>query len=367
MQNMKNKKTVSVVIPTYNEAKNVPSLLLRIHNTLKSMDYEVIIVDDSSPDGTSKVVLNQLMYFHYPVRLVTRINKQGLALAVVEGFKESTGDIICVIDADLQHPPELLKELIDHVNHGYDIAIASRYVVGGSSSGFGITRHITSIGAKYLAYILLPKVKQVKDPLSGYFAIRRSVLDNVELTPVGYKILLELLVKGNYNLVKEIPFTFQERKYGKSNLNVKEHISYIHHLIKLLNSNNSSKAVKFAIVGASGVLVNEGLLYIFVDWLHLNMFVSSLIAIQTAIVTNFMFNTLWTFKDIKLDSLFKGFLKFESVCILGATVNFILLVVLTTTLGIYYLISNLIAIMIAFIVNYFGSKEIVWTSKVNNK
>jgi len=351
---------ISIIIPTYNEAKNVPELLSRIHNVMKTIDYEVIIVDDSSPDNTGKVVLNQSMYYHYPVKLVTRASKQGLATAVVRGCKEAIGDIIVVADADLQHPIETLEQMLLEMSVN-DIVIASRYVDTGKIEKWSIKRQITSDGARTLAKILFPKIKNISDPMSGFFAFNKKVIDGVELRPCGFKILLEILIRGKYNNVKEVSFSFQKRKYGKSNLNLTEYLRYLQHLFRLTKDTESSSMMKFAIVGLLGILVNEGVLFLMVEHAKVYMYLSLLLAIQLSIISNFMFNSLWTFKSNKTsDSLIKKFTKFEIVCITGAMINFVMFVVFSNTLKIHYLEANLLAIMIAFLFNYFGSRNMIW-------
>lgn len=217
---------ISILIPTYNEASNIKKLLPIINKDLKSRKpYEIIVIDDDSPDMTWKIAQK-----YDNVKVIRRIGVRGLGSAVIEGFKQSSGDIIGVIDADLSHPPELMKELIDECKNN-DIVIASRYLSEGHSE-MSLFRHIVSIIATFFARPLT----RVRDPMSGYFFVRKSVLSNSvlsRLSPVGYKILLEILVKAKYKKVKEVPFVFGPRYQGKSKLGSKVYLSYILHLIKL--------------------------------------------------------------------------------------------------------------------------------------
>ena len=155
----------------------------------------------------------------------------GLSSAIIDGFKNADGDIFGVIDADLQHPPELIIRMISRIIDGYDLVIASRYVEGWKIEGWSLVRKLISKIAIYLAKPLT----NVKDPLSGFFMLKRSVIDCAELQPKGFKLLLEILVKGNYQNVVEIPYTFKERKIGKSKLNLSEIIQYLKLLIHLYN------------------------------------------------------------------------------------------------------------------------------------
>ena len=221
---------ISVVIPTYNEAENIKKIIPRIDKILKDYDYEILVVDDSSPDGTAKIA--KRLSKQYPVRVLKREKKLGLASAILHGFKNANGDVLGVIDADLQHPPEYMKEFIRAIEGGYDIAIGSRYIEGGRVEGWSWTRKMVSKGAIMLAK---PLIRGVKDPISGYFFLKKDVIEGVEFNPTGYKLSLEILVKGKWERIKEIPYTFKIREKGKSKLNFGEILRYLHlvgHLYK---------------------------------------------------------------------------------------------------------------------------------------
>ena len=219
---------ISVVIPTYNEAENIKKIIPRIDKILKDYDYEILVVDDSSPDGTAKIA--KRLSKQYPVRVLKREKKLGLASAILHGFKNANGDVLGVIDADLQHPPEYMKEFIRAIEGGYDIAIGSRYIEGGRVEGWSWTRKIVSKGAIMLAK---PLIRGVKDPISGYFFLKKDVIEGVEFNPTGYKLSLEILVKGKWERAKEIPYTFKERRIGKSKLDKKEIFKYLKLLCNL--------------------------------------------------------------------------------------------------------------------------------------
>lgn len=215
---------ISIIIPTYNEAGNIRKIIDAIRKELSKREFEIIVVDDNSPDGTWKIV-KQLAYSN--VKVIRRMKERGLSSAVITGFKNSKGDIIGVIDADLSHPPELMNRMIDECKKN-DIVIASRYVNKGRKN-MSMFRKFVSKGATFLAKPLT----DVNDPMSGYFFFRRRVIDDVELKPKGYKILLEILVKGKYNGFKEIYFSFGKRYHGKSKLGIKVYLDYLVHLIYL--------------------------------------------------------------------------------------------------------------------------------------
>jgi dolichol-phosphate mannosyltransferase len=216
-------RIISIVSPTYNERENIRSLVSRISNVLSGHEYEIIVVDDNSPDGTERVA--KALSARYPVKTLVRSGKLGLASAILTGFNHAKGNILGVIDADLQHPPEYLTEFVKAIEQDEcDIAVGSRFVKGGGIDGWSKKRLLTSKVAKLLA---LPLIRGVRDPMSGFFFLKRSVIENVKLNPTGYKLGLEILVKGNYRKVKEIPYTFESRKNGTSKLNKNEIISYL--------------------------------------------------------------------------------------------------------------------------------------------
>jgi dolichol-phosphate mannosyltransferase len=185
------------------------------------------VVDDNSPDDTALAA--EKLSKTYPVIVLKRDGKHGLASAVVLGFKHAKGNILGVIDADMQHPPEYLQEFALHVSNGSDIAVGSRYVKGGQLEGWSNFRSLVSWGAVMISKPLTG----VKDPMSGYFMLKRKVIEDVSFNPMGYKIFLEILVKGNYNKVKEIPYTFRNRESGESKLKMDEYINYLRLLYHL--------------------------------------------------------------------------------------------------------------------------------------
>ena len=360
---------LSLIAPTYCESQNIATLVERVHQSLSGYSYELVVVDDNSPDGTSEIA-NRLSQ-QYPVRVITRINERGLASAVVEGFKQASGEILGVIDADLQHPPEVIPELLENVRSGADVVIASRYVEGGGSEGWSAGRKIISKGSKLLAQVLLPAARGIKDPLSGFFLLRKEVIDGVELSPTGYKILLEVLVKGKATEVAEVPYIFKVRERGTSNLTSGEGIRYLKHLTRLTGLQaGAMRFLKFSLVGLSGVLVNEGLLWLLTENLGLYYLLSAAIAVETAIITNFILNDIWTFRDRRTSgnrSLLGRGLKFNLVSLGGLGINIAILWTVTEVVGISYLISNLIGIAGATLWNYTINTLWTWRAKPSSE
>ena len=360
---------LSLIVPTYCESQNIAFLVERVHQSLSRYSYELVVVDDNSPDGTSEIA-NSLSQ-QYPVRVITRRNERGLASAVVEGFKQARGEILGVIDADLQHPPEVIPELLENVRSGADVVIASRYVEGGGSEGWSASRKIISKGSKLLAQVLLSSARGIKDPLSGFFLLRREVIDGVELSPTGYKILLEVLVKGKATEVAEVPYIFKVRERGTSNLTSGEGIRYLKHLTRLTGLQaGAMRFLKFGLVGLSGVLVNEGLLWLLTENLGLYYLLSAAIAVETAIITNFILNDIWTFRDRRTSgnrSLLGRGLKFNLVSLGGLGINIAILWTVTEVVGISYLISNLIGIAGATLWNYTINTLWTWRAKPSSE
>lgn len=222
---------LSVVVPTYNEAENVGRLVERVTTALAGVDFEVLFVDDSA-DGTEQVLF-ELARNAPRLRIVHRTGRRGLASAVADGIELATGDVICVLDADLQHPPEAMRALMDALERTRaDLAIASRYIPGGGYD-FTLARRVVSRVATALAWLLLRRARSVSDPLSGFFAFRRGVVDGIRLQPIGFKILLEILVRGRVSRVVEVPYRFGARGAGKSKLTQAQHLEYLKHLLVL--------------------------------------------------------------------------------------------------------------------------------------
>lgn len=222
---------LSVVVPTYNESANIRPLVERVTKALGGVDFELIVVDDST-DGTERVLADLAQDAKY-LRVVHRPARRGLASAVADGIALATGEVVCVLDADLQHPPEAVPALTDALERSHaDLAIASRYVPGGGYE-FTAARRAVSWVATALARILLARARSVSDPLSGFFAFRRGVVDGVRLRPIGYKILLEILVRGRVSRVVEVPYRFEARRAGGSKLTARQNFEFVRHLLAL--------------------------------------------------------------------------------------------------------------------------------------
>lgn len=220
---------LSVVVPTYNERENIPSLATRVFSSVDSATSELLIVDDNSPDGTAEVVRE--LAGQYPIRALVRTAERGLATAVIAGLREARGEIVVVMDADLSHPPESIPGLVKALeNPRVDCAVGSRFVSGGRVDlDWPLHRRLNSLFGRVLARPLTG----VRDMMAGFFAVRRSELRLDTLRPVGYKILLELIVRHRWDNCVEIPIEFADRTAGQTKLNLAEQMRYLRHLGRL--------------------------------------------------------------------------------------------------------------------------------------
>jgi dolichol-phosphate mannosyltransferase len=226
---------VSLIVPTYNEAENIEELIERASSALSDCEHEIIVVDDNSPDGTIDIA--QSLSAKFNMKTIVRHKDKGLAKSVIAGFNIAEGSVLGVIDADLSHPPELIPELL-YVLDRADIAIASRLVEGGGAEGWPRHRKLSSFIGSFLAKPLT----DVKDPMSGFFFMKKKVIEGVALKGQGYKILLEILVKGNYNSAEEVPFIFRDRTAGRSKLGFWVSLEYLFQLIDLYHYKFIQKA-----------------------------------------------------------------------------------------------------------------------------
>jgi dolichol-phosphate mannosyltransferase len=434
-------KSLSIILPTYNESQNIVNLLNKIHDKLRPrIPVEVVVVDDNSPDGTGRLVENyarsigtpiskttnsamktttttttsydyekynrsgdglveclvckgegvdlegyicwkceDLNDTDYLIKVISRADKYGLMSAILQGIQDSSGEYILVMDADLSHSPEVIPMMIDEIqNSDYDIIIGSRYIKGGSIIGWPFRRRVISIGATKIAQYGL-KIK-VKDPMSGFFICKRHVLRNIDINTAGYKILLELLVKKPGINAKEIPYSFVNRKLGKSKMDLSVIIDYLKAVWILYRYEHTSKqaskikrtrksvlffskAARFYTVGASGLLINYSIssslangLFADISYMH-----ATLIGIICSMTSNFLLNKRWTFEDknfllkrtLKQYGMFTGFSSF------GAALQLLLVYLLTGASGFNYEISLFTAVAIASVSNFLLNKR--WT------
>jgi dolichol-phosphate mannosyltransferase len=289
---------LSIIIPTYNERDNVEPIVQRISSSLKSIttDYEIWFIDDSTDD--TPAILERVSDCFKQVRFIHREEASGLASAVTLGFRVSTGKYMIVMDGDLQHPPELIPVIFQRLKEGIDIVIPSRFVAGGSDGGLNAFRKWVSWTARVIGQMALRKLHKISDCTGGFFGIHRAVVEDADLSPIGWKILIEVLVKGKYKTVHEIPYSFQARDAGLSKMTLKEQKNYIHHILKLvLQSEEDRRFFAFCLVGLSGVVVNVAFLSLFVYLFHMREIPASVLASIIAMVNNYFWNDRITWRD----------------------------------------------------------------------
>ena len=371
----------SLVIPTYNESKNLEKLVEVLSQLLDKHwegNYELIIVDDDSPDQTWQVGLD-LMPKYPHLRVMRRQSEKGLSTAVIRGWQAAQGEILGVIDGDLQHPPETLINMLEEMTKGADLAVASRHVEGGGVSDWGFMRRFLSRGAQMLGLLILPNViGRVSDPMSGYFMVRRNAISNCLMNPSGYKILIEVLGRGSIESVAEVGYVFQERQEGESKVTWRQYVDYVVHLLRLRSRGRISniraklqvpfsRFLRFGVVGLSGVFVDMILLYLLSDpsTLHLGLTRSKIIASEIAVINNFLWNDFWTFRDISSQQKgwqkrIKRFLKFNFICLFGMGLNLLILNLIYNHVYKNQYLANLVAISIVTIWNFWFNLKLSW-------
>lgn len=222
----------SIVVPTYKEAGGIERLIVMLDDVFKSnkLDGEIVVVDDNSPDGTGDIV-ERLAAGGYPVRCLHRPGKMGLASGVIDGWKFARPDseALGAMDADFSHDANIIPKMVDALANGYDLAIGSRYVEGGGIEDWPLLRKVTSIVAIALAKPLTP----LRDITSGYFLVRRTAVEGIELDPIGFKIGLEVIAKARYRRALEVPYVFTDRVAGTSKLNQNEILNYLRQLARI--------------------------------------------------------------------------------------------------------------------------------------
>jgi dolichol-phosphate mannosyltransferase len=359
---------LSLVLPTYNESKNIPKIVNILSQTLDQAipnAYELIVVDDNSPDRTWEIAA-ELMPEYPQLRVMRRTEERGLSTAVIRGWQAARGEVLGVIDADLQHPPDLLLKLWGEIARGGDLAVASRHVEGGGVSDWSPIRRILSRGAQTLGLIILPEViGRVSDPMSGYFMVRRSCIAGRTLSPVGYKILIEVVARGRVPWIGEVGYVFQERQEGESKVTSKQYVDYLRHLVRLRFSLGPiARFFRFGLVGFSGVFVDLGIFYLLRSQ-GMGLTSSAAISGELAIINNFLWNDFWTFGDIARRQpgkrqRIKRLIKFNIICLAGLVLNVLIVNFFFNFLGINEYVAKLIAIAAVTVWNFWLNLKLSW-------
>jgi dolichol-phosphate mannosyltransferase len=359
--------TLSIIVPTRNEAKNVEPLLTRIAQATCAIPLEVIFVDDSS-DETPEVIKRVSGQFPFSVCLIARPpeRRNGLGMAVVEGMRAAKHTWICVMDGDLQHPPEVIPQLLDGaLDTKATLVVASRLTEGGGTEGLSLYRKLISEVLALGSRLCFPKrLREITDPLTGFFLVRRDLIDIDLLRPEGFKILLEVLVRSPHLQVAEVPFEFAKRHAGESKANSQEAIRLFRQMLRLYIS-AQGPLFRFVAVGVSGLFVNTVLMALFTDGLRLFYMLSALLATQGSTLWNFFFTEKWVFGErTQLHALlwqrFAGFWAVNNVLLL---VRGPLLVWFVVQLEMHYLLANFISLLVMTLARYLVADGLLWRRK----
>jgi dolichol-phosphate mannosyltransferase len=349
--------SVTVVVPTYHEVENIPLLVERLARVRDEagLELELLLMDDDSQDGSEELVRGLALDW---VQLVVRRTDRGLSQAVMDGLRRSRRDFLVVMDADLSHPPEKIPEMLGELASGADMVVGSRFAAGGTTDDeWGVFRWLNS----RVATLLAAPLTRIKDPMSGFFALRRSTFEGGrDFNPVGYKIGLEVLIKCRCEKVVELPIHFADRQLGKSKLSLKEQLKYLQHIRRLYiyRYGTWSHLAQFLVVGASGVAVNLALLTAFLR-ARVPDRVAVLLAISLSMIWNFFLNRRFSFSYARTSSILRQFVGFVAGCSVGAAVNF------ATTLALWDVIrvkqaAALVGVIAGTAFNFIVSRYLVF-------
>ncbi|QLH05828.1 glycosyltransferase [Nitrosopumilus ureiphilus] len=371
---------ISIILPTYNESKNIWGILEHIQKYIpKDLMTETIVVDDNSPDDTAKIAED---YFHsikektsHTISVIKRNAKKGLSSAILNGIQEASGNTIIVMDSDFSHPPNIIPKMIDTLKQtSCDIVIASRYIKGGSIQGWPFKRKLMSKIATGIAKKGL-KIES-HDPMSGFFAFKKNIIDGLKFDAIGYKMLLEILVKTKGAKIQEVPYTFTDRKAGSSKLGASTVLDYCKSVWKLYKYGRKvrkdeartsvrflSKAARFFTVGASGLGVNYLASMLFATSANIWYLHATVMGIIFSITSNFVLNKYWTFedRDFSTKRTLVQYGKFAGFSSIGALVQLGMVYYLVDGWDISYPISLTLAVGIAAFSNFILNKK--WTFK----
>lgn len=345
---------LSLVIPCRNEGVNVVLLADRTAAALKGIDYEVLFIDASTDDTGDFLRAAAEKHTNVDYIFAPELNLAG---AVVLGMRSCRGDVIGVMDADLQHPPELLPTMYTEIRRGADLVAPSRLIEGGSEEGLNIFRRFTSWAARKAGQVALSRVRDISDPTSGFFMVRRSVVDGVDLNPIGWKILMEIIVKGNYRTVREIPYTFGKRAHGVSKFGIREQWNYIRHIGALTRYDREGiRPFLFGLVGLSGTALNLSAFSLF-NALHNPVLLSAIYATSLAVFSNYRLNSSLTWGDVRGEKAWHRGVKYISLSTISLGINLTLLGALAVPLG--RMPADVIGVIGAMGINYFLQNK--WT------
>jgi len=357
---------LSVIVPTFNEVDNVEVIIERVRHVLNGIRWEIIFVDDDSPDGTAAKVKSIAM-LDPQIRCIKRIGRRGLSSACIEGMMSSSADFLAVMDGDLQHDESLLSTMMDIISKDdVELVVGTRYMEGGGVGDWDKKRQASSRWATQLSQKLLGV--SLKDPMSGFFMIKRHAFESCvgNLSSMGFKILLDIVASAPKPLVfKEVAFQFRERHAGESKLDQRVIWDYFLLLIdKKLGSHIPASLISFGIIGSIGVLVHLSILGICLNVLSLLFTSAQICAVLGAMFFNFYLNNILTYRDQKLSGFdfYLGLIKFVLTCSVGAVANVGVASFIYKGYG-YWVFSGMAGILVGVVWNYVATSLVVWPKK----
>lgn len=359
---------LAVVVPTFKERDNIIPLLDLLSAALQGIEYEVIFVDDDSPDGTADLVRE--ISLHNPlVRIIHRVNRRGLSSACVEGMLASAAPYVCVMDADNQHDERILPAMFRKLKtEGLDVVVGSRNVAGGSMGDFPRSRvYLSMLGRRFSTRICRC---DISDPMSGFFLLTRSFLMEVvhRVSGIGFKILVDLLASSRRPVrMAEVPYQFRTRERGESKLDILVGIEYLQLLLdKLIGEYIPSSFVLFTLVGCVGVVLHLAILGVELFWFHLAFKTGQAVAGLVAMVFNFLLNNLITYRDRRLRGwrILEGLILFCLACSVGLMINLTLADYARNAGAVWYL-AGLLGLAVGSVWNYGVTRVLTWRTRRN--
>jgi len=354
---------LAVIVPTFNERDNVMPFLEALAAALGQISYEVIFVDDDSPDGTSDVI-REISQRDPRVRVLHRINRRGLASACVEGMLASSAPYLAVMDADLQHDETLLPQMLERLKtKTLDVVVGSRNIAGGSMGEFAQSRvRLSMLGRRFSQSVCRC---EINDPMSGFFVLSRPFLMEVVhgVSGIGFKILVDLLASCQRPVrLEEVPYRFRTRQHGESKLDILVGVEYLQLLLdKFIGDYVSPSFVLFSLVGASGVVLYLAVLWLQLSWLGVSFRQAQVVATLASMTTNFLLNNAITYRDRRLRgwNILHGLFLFYVACSFGVLIN-IETAEFARSAGFPWYAAGLLGLVLSSVWNYGVTRIFTW-------
>jgi dolichol-phosphate mannosyltransferase len=355
---------LSVVVPTYNESGNLPRLAETLAKALDGVEYELLIADDHSTDDTMQVL--EALKARYAIRLILAEDRpRDLSLSVIDGVNAAEYDLVLVMDADLSHPAEVVPTMLKTIGKQPScFVLGSRYTQGGSfDRDWSLWRFVNS----YVATMIAQPLVSCSDPMSGFFLFDRRNVDLQKLKPLGYKIGLELMVRGNFDKVIEVPILFKDREIGESKMNLQQQIKYLRHLRRLYlhKFGNIAEFVHFGVVGASGFLIDITFYFLF-QFLGFNHVSARAMSFWPAVSWNWALNRLTTFGERQKRPKARQWAEFVGTSLFGFAVNWGIYTYLTSNIEFfddYKVLALVTGIICASFFNFAAASLFVYSDK----